>query len=308
MKRGARLVNTARGGILDEAALERAIRDGHLAGAALDVFDREPVSDHPLFRLENVVVTPHLGSATREAQDKTGVSIAEMVRLALRGEFVPSAVNVAAADVAEQVRSFLPLAERLGRILTGLTDEAMRAIHVECLGRIAEHDTSVLTLAAVKGVLSGFVDEPVSFVNAPILARERGMAVSDTRSTEAEDYVNLILVRAETEGGEVEVGGTLVGARNAERLVRIYDFVIEMGLADHMAFFTYEDRPGVIGKVGTILGEAGINVAGMEVSRREAGGLALMGLTMDSPIPAETMGAIVEAVGMKRARSILLAG
>ncbi len=255
-----------------------------------------------------MVVTPHLGAATAEAQDKAGVSIAEMVRLALRGEFVPYAVNVAAAEVAEQVRPFLPLAERLGRILTGLSDEAMRAIHVEYVGRIAGQDTSVLTLAAVKGVLSGIVDEPVSFVNAPIIARERGVAVSETRSTESEDYVNLLVVRAETEDGEVEVGGTLVGPRNAERLVRIYDFDLDMAPAEHMAFFLYEDRPGVIGKVGTILGEAGINVAGMEVSRKEAGGLALMGLTVDSPIPMETLDAIIKAVGMKRARSIILGG
>jgi D-3-phosphoglycerate dehydrogenase / 2-oxoglutarate reductase len=306
MKEGARLVNTARGGIVDEGALEEALRSGRLAGAALDVFDQEPVTEHPLFGMENVVVTPHLGAATAEAQDKAGTSVAEMVRLALRGEFVPFAVNVAAAEVTEHVRPFLPLAERLGRIANGLTDDAIKALHVHYLGKVAEHDTSVVTLGVLKGALTGVVDEPVSFVNAPLIARERGVAVSDTRTEQSEDYVNLVLVRAETEVGEVEVGGTLVGPRNADRLVRVFDFDIDMAPADHMAFFLYEDRPGVIGTVGSLLGDAGVNIAGMQVGRREAGGLALMGLTVDSPIPPDVLDRIVEAVGMKAARSIVL--
>ncbi|HYZ10471.1 MAG TPA: phosphoglycerate dehydrogenase [Actinomycetota bacterium] len=305
MKEGARIVNTARGGIVDEGALVAALRSGRLAGAALDVFSEEPVSEqHPLFGLPNVVVTPHLGAATREAQDKAGAAIAEMVRLALRGEFVPYAVNVAAAEVGEQVRPFLPLAERLGRLLTGLTESPMRRLGVEYVGRIAEADTRVLTLAAVKGALSGVVHEPVSYVNAPTIARERGLEVSERRSPESQDYVNLVVVRAATESGEVEVGGTLVGPRNAERLVRVYDFDIDMAPSEHMVFFRYEDRPGVIGAVGTILGEAGINIASMEVGRKEAGGLALMCLTVDSPIPLHVLDRIVAAVGMKSARQL----
>ena len=160
----------------------------------------------------------------------------------------------------------------------------------------------------LKGALRGVVHEPVSFVNAPMIAKERGVRVSETRTAFSEDYVNLILVRAETEEGEVAVGGTLVGPRNAERLVRLYDFDVEMAPAEHMAFFLYEDRPGVIGKVGTLLGEAGINIAGMEVGRKEAGGLALMALTVDSPIPDDVLEGIVRSVGMKRARSIVLTG
>jgi D-3-phosphoglycerate dehydrogenase len=304
MKEGARIVNTARGGIVDEAALADALRAGRLAGAALDVFAEEPVTEHPLFELPNVVVTPHLGAATREAQDKAGAAIAEMVRLALRGEFVPYAVNVAAAEVGEQVRPFLPLAERLGRLLTGLTEAPMRRLAVEYVGRVAEADTRVLTLAAVKGALTGVVHEPVSYVNAPTIARERGLQVSERRSPESQDYVNLIVVRAATEAGEVEVGGTLVGPRNAERLVRVYDFDVDIAPSEHMVFFRYEDRPGVIGSVGTILGEAGINIASMEVGRKEAGGLALMCLTVDSPIPPDVLDRIVAAVGMKSARQL----
>jgi D-3-phosphoglycerate dehydrogenase len=272
----------------------------------VDVFESEPVTDHPLFELESAVVTPHLGAVTREAQDKAGVAIAEMVRLALRGDFVPYAVNVPAAEMAEQVRPFLPLAERLGRVLTGLAEEAIGSVEAEYRGRIAEHDTGVLTLAALKGALSAVVEEPVSYVNARIIARERGLRVSERRSPSSEDYVNLVLLRAETEQGEVTVGGTLVGKRDAERLVRVYDFDIDIAPAENMAFFLYEDRPGVIGKVGTILGEAGINIAGMEVGRKEAGGVALMCLTVDSPIPPEVLRQVVEAVGMKSARSIVL--
>jgi D-3-phosphoglycerate dehydrogenase len=308
VKEGSRIVNTARGGIVDEKALTKALEDGKLAGAALDVFDGEPVTEHPLFGRENVVVTPHLGAATQEAQDKAGTAIADMVSLALRGEFVPYAVNVPVGEVAEVVRPFLPLAERMGRILTGLVEGAMRSLAAEYLGEVAANDTGVLTLAALKGALADVVDEPVSYVNAPLIARDRGLTVSEKRSLVSRDYVNLILFRAETDAGEVTVGGTLLGKRDDERLVRVYDFDIDMAPAEYMAFFRYEDRPGVIGKVGTILGEAGVNIASMEVGRREAGGLALMGLTVDSPIPDEALDQIVEAVGTKSARSIVLTG
>jgi D-3-phosphoglycerate dehydrogenase len=308
MKEGARLVNTARGGIVDEMALTAALGSGKLAGAALDVFENEPVTEHALFGLPNVIVTPHLGAATREAQDKAGIAIAEMVRLALKGEFVPYAVNVAAAEVPEQARPFLALAERLGRILTGLTEAPIRSIAVEYLGKVAELDTRILTLAALKGALSDVVHEPVSYVNAPTIAKERGLEVSERRTVESQDYVNLVLLRAETEAGDVSVGGTIVGKRDAERLVRIYDFDLDMAPAEHMAFFLYEDRAGVIGTVGTVLGEAGVNIASMEVGRKEAGGLALMGLTVDSPIPEDVIARIVETVGMKSARSIALPG
>jgi D-3-phosphoglycerate dehydrogenase / 2-oxoglutarate reductase len=308
MRDGARIVNTSRGGIVDERALVTALRDGKLGGAALDVFAEEPVpKSHPLLVFEQVVATPHLGASTQEAQDKAGADIAEMVRLALRGEFVPYAVNVpAAGEVNEQVRPFLPLAEKLGAILTGLAEAPVRSLEAEYLGRIAEHDTRVLTLAALKGALARVVHEPVSFVNVSMIARERGIGVSERKSTASRDYVNLMTLRADTEGGEVAVAGTLVGKRDGERLVQVYDFDIDMAPARYMAFFLYEDRPGVIGTVGSMLGSAGINIASMEVGRKEAGGPALMGLTVDSPIPSQVLAEIEQAVGAKQAHSIVV--
>jgi D-3-phosphoglycerate dehydrogenase / 2-oxoglutarate reductase len=307
MKRGARLVNTARGGIVDEHALAKALEEGHLAGAALDVFDLEPTTESPLFGLDNVVVTPHLGASTVEAQDKAGTAIAEMVRLALEGEFVPYAVNVSAgAEVPESIRPFVPLALRMGAVLTGLAEGAIRSLECRYLGRIAEADTRVLTLAALRGCLSGVVHEPVSFVNAPAIAAERGIVLSETRSTVSRDYVNLVALRAETDGGEVAVAGTVVGVRDGERLVQVFDFDVDMAPTRFMAFFLYEDRPGVIGRIGTVLGEAGINIAGAQVGRKSAGGLALMALTLDSPIPGDTLHRIASDIGAERVRQIVL--
>jgi D-3-phosphoglycerate dehydrogenase len=307
MKPGARLINTARGQIVDEDALAKSLESSHLGGAALDVFSAEPMTDSPLFAHENVVVTPHLGASTVEAQDKAGTTVAEMVRLALKGEFVPYAVNISAgAEVSEIVRPFLHLAERLGALLAGLSDSGVRAVECAYLGRIAEADTRVLTLAILKGILGGVVHEPVSFVNAPMLAKERGIAVSEMRSTLSQDYVSLISLRADTDEGLVTVGGTLVGKRNNERVMQVFDFDVEIGPAEHMVFFTYQDVPGVIGTVGTILGQHGVNIATMEVGRRSEGGEALMGLTVDGPIPPHVLEDIGATIGASRLRSITL--
>jgi D-3-phosphoglycerate dehydrogenase len=307
VKEGARLVNTSRGGIVDEQALAKALEEGRVAGAALDVFEHEPPQDSPLFAFEQVVTTPHLGASTAEAQDKAGTSVAEMVRLALNGEFVPYAVNVsAAAEVPELVRPFLPLAERLGALLTGLAEGAVRTLQAQYLGRIGEADTRVLTLAVVKGVLRGVVHEPVSFVNSPIIARERGIAISEMRSSVSSDYVNLISVTAETDQGEVSVAGTLVGKRNDQRVMHVNGYDIEMAPATNMLFFEYEDRPGVIGTVGTILGEHQVNIATMDVGRASRGGTALMGLTLDSPAGQDVIDEITSSIGGRAARFIVL--
>jgi D-3-phosphoglycerate dehydrogenase len=307
MKPGARLVNTARGGIVDEDALAKAIADGRLAGAALDVFAEEPTTDSPLFALPSTVVTPHLGASTVEAQDKAGITVAEMVRLALKGEFVPYAVNVSAgAEVSDIVRPYVPLAERLGALLVGLADGGVHTLECAYLGRIAEADTRALTLGILKGVLRSVVNEPVSFVNAPMMARERGLVVSERRSTVSQDYVSSVSLRADSDEGVVSVSGTLIGKKNAERVTQVWDFDVEIGPAEHMVFFVYRDRPGIIGLVGTILGEAGVNIATMEVGRKSEGGDALMGLTVDSPVPPEVLERVAREIGATRLRALTL--
>jgi D-3-phosphoglycerate dehydrogenase len=231
-----------------------------------------------------------------------------MVRLALEGQFVPYAVNVSAgAEVSEAVRPFVHLAERLGSLLGGLAEGGVRSIVASYLGRIAEHDTRVLTLAALKGILERSVSEPVSFVNAPMLARERGLTVSEMRSTASEDFVSQVSLRAET-GSEpaVVVAGTLLGRRNAERVIQVWDFEVEIEPSEHMLFLIYEDRPGIIGKVGTILGEHDINIATMEVGRKAAGGDALMGLTVDSPVPPEVLASIADAIDAHTIRAVTM--
>ena len=306
MKPGARLINTARGGIVNEDALAKALEEGHLGGAALDVFAIEPTTESPLFALDQVVVTPHLGASTKEAQDKAGTTVAEMVRLALKGEFVPYAVNVSAgAEVTEVVRPFVPLAEKLGALVAGLADRGVRSIVATYLGRIAESDTRVLTLAILKGILGRSVHEPVSFVNAPMLAKERGLTVSEMRSTVSQDYVSLISLRAETDEGPVSVAGSILGTSH-ERVMQVNDFDIEAEPSGHMVFFTYEDRPGIIGMVGTILGEAEINIATMDVGRKAEGEEALMCLRVDSPVPPEVLAHVAEAIDAHQLRPITL--
>jgi D-3-phosphoglycerate dehydrogenase / 2-oxoglutarate reductase len=306
MKRGARLVNTARGGIVDEDALAKAVEGGQLEGAALDVFATEPTVDSPLFGLDSVVVTPHLGASTREAQDKAGTTVAEMVRLALMGEFVPYAVNVSAgAEVTEVIRPFVPLAERLGTLVAGLAESGVRAIVASYLGRIAESDTRVLTLAILKGILGRTVHEPVSFVNAPMLARERGLTVSEMRSTVSQDYVSSISLRAETDEGPVSVSGSIL-AKDHERVTQVNDFDIEVTPAGHMVFFTYVDRPGIIGKVGTILGDHAVNIATMDVGRKAEGGDALMCLTVDTEIPTDVLEHVGTEIDAHQLRTVTL--
>ena len=309
VKPGVRIVNTARGGLIDEDALYKALKDGRVAGAAIDVFDTEPIESHPLFELDNVVVTPHLGASTAEAQDKAGVAIAEQVLLALRGEFVPYAVNVdVGADIPEPVRPYLQLAERLGRIAVALAGTGIEALKFEYHGTIAEHDTRALTLAGLKGAFSLVVHEPVTFVNAPLLAKERGISTEEWKSPQSHDYVNLMEVRAECRDETVSVAGVLVGKKDTERLVRVYGYDLDMAFAPIMAFFRYDDRPGIVGIVGSLLGEAGVNIANMQVARQSEGGEALMGLAVDSPIPDDVLADISARASLNDARLIVVEG
>jgi D-3-phosphoglycerate dehydrogenase len=304
---GARIVNTSRGGLVDEDALADALQSGKLGGAAVDVFDGEPVTEHRLFGFSNVVVTPHLGASTAEAQDKAGLAIAEQVILALQGEFVPYAVNVdVGADIPETVRPYMRLTERLGRVAVALAGSGIERLRFGYSGGIADSDTRALTLSGLRGAFSAVVHEPVTFVNAPVLAKDRGVSVEESKSSQSLDYVNLIEVQAEGSGDTVSIGGVLVGKRDNERLVRLNGYDIDMAFAPIMAFFRYEDRPGVVGKVGSVLGEAGVNIANMQVGRQSEGGEALMGLAVDTPITDETLAQIAAAADLHSARLVVL--
>ncbi len=305
-----RLINVARGGIVNESELAEAIRDGVIAGAALDVFAVEPTTDSPLFALDQVIVTPHLGASTREAQDKAGDTIADMVQLALAGEFVPFAVNVDAAEANETMRPFLPLAERLGRLFASLVSSRManavpnevpnevqgvpRQIEVCTEGDIAGYDTRILTLAALKGFFGSVTDEPVTYVNAPQLAKDHGVEIRETNCATSADFVNLITLR----GGERSLSGTLVGRRGEQRIVMIDDHSFDVPPADHMLMVKNDDRPGVIGIVGTLLGNAGVNIADMDVGAAADARTAVMLIAPTGQVDDEVLAQLRVAPGI----------
>jgi D-3-phosphoglycerate dehydrogenase len=286
MKSTAFIVNVARGGLIDEDALYAALKSHRIAGAGLDVFVNEPPLESPLLTLENIVLTPHLGASTDEAQEKAGVSVARSVRLALGGELVPDAVNVAGGVIDPSVRPGIPLMEKLGQVFSGLADSPITTIDVEVRGEIADLDVSVLKLAALKGIFSNIVSESVSHVNAPLLAEQRGVTVRLITETESEEYRNLLTIRgALSDGSQVSVSGTLTGTKQIEKIVEINGYDVEVPFAKHLIVMVYTDRPGIVAVYGKEFGEAAINIAGMQIARKEAGGAALSVLTVDSPAP-----------------------
>lgn len=293
-KPGLRLINVGRGGIVDETALAEAISSGRIGGAALDVFAAEPTTESPLFALDQVVVTPHLGASTQEAQDKAGDTIAEMVELALAGEFVPFAVNVSAGEASETVRPFLGLAERLGALFASLTGRTTGELDIEYQGQIAGYDTRILTLSLLKGFFGRISDEPVSYVNAPQLAEESGIEVRESATTTAHDYVNLLTVR----GGDHSLAATLVGLKGDARIVLVDDHTVDAPPARHMLIVRNADSPGIIGTVGTILGAAGVNIADMHVGQAPSGESALMVLATSQPTPIEAQERLRAAEGV----------
>ncbi|NDF81767.1 MAG: phosphoglycerate dehydrogenase [Actinobacteria bacterium] len=282
-----RVINVARGGIVVESDLAEALRDGIIAGAALDVFEQEPVTDSALFSLPNVVVTPHLGASTREAQDKAGEVIADMVQLALAGDFVPFAVNVNASEANETLKPFIPLAERLGALFADVVGERPTELEVEASGDIGAYDTRILTLAALKGFLGRHTSEAVTYVNAPTIAESRGVVVREQRNDDVahQDYVNLVTLRS----GAHNVSGTLTGRRREARIVLIDDHLSDVPPAKFMLIVRNDDRPGVIGRVGTLLGDSGINIDNMDVGKTVKAGSAMMVIATATPTPAEVV-------------------
>jgi D-3-phosphoglycerate dehydrogenase / 2-oxoglutarate reductase len=308
VKPGVRIVNAARGGLIDEQALAEAVAEGRVAGVGLDVYAKEPCTDSPLFAFDNVVAVPHLGASTAEAQDKAGLAVAKSVKLALQGEFVPDAVNVQAGGVVDpEVRPLLPLAEKLGKAFTAVAEGVAASVTVEVAGEITAHDVSVLKLAVTKGLFSAVVEEQVTYVNAPLLAADRGVEVELVTSTEVVGHKNLITVRgAKPSGRVVTVSGTVVstGARDAVKLTALDDFDLELDADGVLLFFRYADRPGIVGTIGTFLGQAGVNIAAMQVARRAAGGEALMTLTVDNGINAELLQQAAASIGATAAATV----
>jgi D-3-phosphoglycerate dehydrogenase len=305
MKPTAFIVNVARGGLIDEDALHRALTAGTIAGAGLDVFVHEPPVGSPLLALPNIVVTPHLGASTDEAQEKAGVSVARSVRLALSGELVPDAVNVAGGVIDTTVRPGIPLMEKLGQLFAGIADSPITSIDVEIRGEIVEFDVSVLKLAALKGIFTNIVSESVSYVNAPLLAEQRGIPVRLITEAESDEYRNLLTIRgALSDGSQISVSGTLTGPKQAQKIVEINGYDVEVPVAEHLIVMIYTDRPGIVAVYGKEFGEAGINIAGMQISRREAGGQALSVLTVDSPAPEALLEKVRVAIAADLMREI----
>jgi D-3-phosphoglycerate dehydrogenase len=298
VKPTVRIINAARGGIVDEAALAEALREGRVAGAGIDVFATEPTTESPLFEFESVVVTPHLGASTDEAQEKAGVAVAKSVRLALGGDLVPDAVNVSGGAVPEEVRPGIALVEKLGRIFTALAGSVPVQLDVDVKGEITEYDVSVWKLSALKGLFTDVTEDPVTYVNAPLIAEQRGCDVRLLTDPTTQDFRNVTTLRGTlADGTSVEVAGTLTGPRMIEKIVGVNGFDLEVPLSEHLAFFTYIDRPGVIGTVGRLLGDAQVNIDSMQVARKDKGGQALVTLTVDSAIPADVLSAIVDEIG-----------
>lgn len=301
MKPTAYIVNVARGGLIDEGALYDALTGKVIAGAAIDVFTSEPPAEDSsarrLLGLSNIVVTPHLGASTDEAQEKAGVSVARSVKLALEGDLVPDAVNVAGGVIDPFVRPGIALVEKLGQFFTGLTQGALTSLDIEVRGELAEYDVSVYRLAALKGIFTNIVSENVSYVNAPLFAEQRGIETRLIVETDSPLYRNITILRGSLSDGTVlTVAGTLAGTRMVPKVVGINGYEIEVPFERNHLVMRYADRPGIVAIYGQLLGDAGINIAGLQVAHPDATGRALSVLTVDSPVPDELVERIHAAI------------
>jgi len=309
VKPTVRIINAARGGVLDESALYEALKNGKVAGAGLDVFATEPCTDSPLFTLDNVVATPHLGASTDEAQERAGIAVAISVRKALSGELVPDAVNVKGGVIDEAVRPALPLVEKLAQVATALASDVIVSLDVEVRGEISALDVSVLSTSALKGGLIAMGCEDVTYVNAPNLAAERSVTSAVMTDPESPDHRNLVSVRAAcADGSQVFVSGTLMGIKQTQKIVAIDKLDLDLKPTNNLLFLRYTDIPGVVGIVGNALGKLKINIADMQVGRTQEGGQALMALTVDSVIPKEVIEVIAKETGASFVRFVNLVG
>jgi D-3-phosphoglycerate dehydrogenase len=316
MRDGVRLLNVARGGLIDEQALRDALDSGRVAGAALDVFSSEPMTEHPLFAYPNVVVTPHLGASTTEATDRAGYQSAEQVVAALTGGVVSTAVNIPAVgpEDMEMLGPFLPLATALGRLAMELAEgSSVERIEAAFLGRIADFDTRLLGLAVIVGALQGHTADQVNLVNAPTMAHQRGIVFEEKVVSEAEDFNELIRVTIVAGGQRVAVAGTGIGPNRVPHLVEVQGRRLTIELERFVTVFRYEDVPGMIGRVGTAFGGHGINISSAAVGHTPDGGegsepraFAAMVVTTDGPVPRDVLDEIVASEGFMAGWSVEL--
>ena len=307
VKPEVRIINAARGGVLDETALYNAIKEGRVAGAGLDVYATEPCTDSPLFELDEVVATPHLGASTDEAQERAGIAVEVSVRKALGGELVPDAVNVKGGAIHDEIRPSLPLVEKMAQIGTALAGELPVSMEITVMGDISGHDSSILATSALKGALLAAGAEDVTYVNAPGLATERGVTSNVTTTPDSPEYRSMISLHlALSNGKSIKVDGTLMGIRKVEKIIAIDGFDLDLPPSENMLFLGYADRPGVVGTVGNALGAAKINIAGMQVARQAQGGSALMAITVDSSVSESVSASVAKEIGADLVRSVSL--
>lgn len=313
MKDGVRVLNVARGELLVEQALQDALDSGRVGGAALDVFRSEPMTDHPLFAYPNVIMTPHLGASTREAQDRAGVQTAEQLVAALTGGVVTTAVNIpsVSAEDLEVLGPFVPLARQLGRIAIALA-EGVDRVEVTALGRIAERDARLLTVSVLLGVLQGHTEEEVNEVNAPSIAEQRGIEIVESKRTHARDFTDLLWVTITTGGRPLRVVGTTIGSAHRPHLLEVWGQRFDLQLEDHLTLFRYRDQPGMIGVIGQAFGARGINISAAAVGRQpsdegvEPAGLAAMAVTTDGPVPRAVVAEIAAFDGFHEGHTVSL--
>ncbi|HEY5856347.1 MAG TPA: phosphoglycerate dehydrogenase [Aldersonia sp.] len=300
-KKGVVIVNAARGGLVEEAALADAINSGHVRAAGLDVYETEPCTDSPLFEFPQVVVTPHLGASTAEAQDRAGTDVAKSVLLALAGDFVPDAVNVSGGAVGEEVAPWLEIVRKQGVLVGALAKELPVSLQVEVLGELSVEQVEILKLSALRGLFSAIIEDPVTFVNAPALAQERGITAEVSTATESPNHRSVVDVRGVFgDGSATNVSGTLTGPQQVEKIVNIngrnFDLRAE-GL--NLVILHYSDRPGALGKIGTLLGNAGVDIAAAALSQDVSGEGATILLRVDRDVPAQVQQSIKDEVGAK---------
>ncbi len=307
MKDGVRVINCARGGIIDEDALYKYMTSGKVAGAALDVFEKEPNTESPLLKLDNFIATPHLGASTAEAQLNVAHDVAEEIIDALRGKVVRNTVNIPSIkpEVMALVKPYLKLAEKLGKFLSQVIEGRVTRLEVVCSGDLARGEVTPITTALVKGFLDPVLQSSVNYINATLLAKNRGINVSQTVNGRADGYASLITVRAVSDRGEKTLAGTLFGDYEP-RIVAIDGYRIDVLPEGHMLYVPHMDRPRIIGPVGTLIGEHDINIAGMQVGRKEIGGKAVMMLSVDAPVPGETLQKITQIEGVLDVKLISL--